>query len=889
MHNDLALLFHELADLSPSARARYFEQRQVSPELRAEVESLLAFDTAKDASFTEVLAGQAEELLRPRGNSPEGARCGPYQLVRLLGRGGAGEVFLGERTDGQIEHRVAIKLLRYGLERRELRDRFLQERQILASLQHPGIIRLLDAGQTVDGKPYLVMDYIDGIPIDVHARDLDVRGKLDLFLRVCEAVSYAHRNLIVHRDLKPSNILVDASGEPKLLDFGIAKILDAATDQTRTQERLLTPDYASPEQVRGEAQTTATDIYSLGAVLYRLLTGRSAHAFLERTPRGMAAEICTVDPVPASTLNPGLPRDLDFILRKALRKEPDERYSSVEAMADDLHAFLEWRPVSARSGNTWYRTRKFARRYRALVAAAGLIVLGLSIGLYIADRERIIAQERFQQLHQLSAKIFDVDRDISKLAGATQARRALVSASLQYLEGLGAAAHGDLDLTEEIAAAYERVAQIQGVPTNVNLGDFKKAEESLQKGDGLIDRVLASRPQSATALLTSAAIARDRMILANSERRNQDAKIYAGKAIERLERLIGLGGLSPDQRESAANLSTNIALFHMNVHLYDNAIRYARQAIDISKSLPFAARSRAANLSLIGSSLRSEGHLEEALLALREAHQLASGPIYSNPVDRALNVYGILLREARTLGQQDGISLGRSEEAISVYQQAVDLTDGAADTDPNDQASRDRLAVCARELAELLSDRDPQRSLAVFDLALRRLGEIKNNLRARREQAQTMAESSYPLRALHRLPEARQRIDGAFALLRETKDYPSDHIGPESEVAVALRAQADHESEAGDRRRAVAIYERLLAATIAAKPDALNDLVDAKKVSILYHSMARAYSRAGDFRQANAVDERRTELWRHWAIRLPHNLYIERELAAGSGENRPPS
>src|SRR5579872_5446324 len=406
MRDQVSTLFRELADLSPADRTRYFVQNSVDPDVRAEVESLLQYDDQTGPSLARSLATEAEAVLTTSDVSREGRQCGPYRLVRLLGRGGAGAVFLAQRSDGQIEHRVAVKLLRHDSEGRVFRQRFLQERQILASLQHTGIARVLDAGQTESGEPYLVMDYIDGTPIDSYAAKLDVREKLYLFLRVCDAVSYAHHNLIIHRDLKPSNILVDSSGQPKLLDFGIAKILDAATDQTRTQERMLTPDYASPEQVRGTVQSTTTDVYSLGAVLYDLLTGQSPHQFTDHTQEAIDTAICTTEAKPASSLNPNLPRDLDYILRKALRKEPEERYVSVEAMANDIRAFLEFRPVGARSGDAWYRTRKFVRRYRTFVAFAALTIAGLSVGLYVANRERLIAEQRFHQLHLLSTKIF---------------------------------------------------------------------------------------------------------------------------------------------------------------------------------------------------------------------------------------------------------------------------------------------------------------------------------------------------------------------------------------------------------------------------------------------------------------------------------------------------
>jgi serine/threonine protein kinase len=200
-------------------------------------------------------------------SGPEPGSCGPYRLIRLLGSGGMGAVYLAERSDGEIQQKVAVKLLRADAHRPAWRARFLKERQLLASLHHPSIVHVIDAGHTDDGRPYLVMEYVEGTPIDVYAAGIEMRERLSLFLRVCEGVSHAHGHLIIHRDLKPANILVDASGQPKLLDFGIAKLLDETGDATQTVERLLTPNYASPEQVRGDSQTTATDVYSLGAVL----------------------------------------------------------------------------------------------------------------------------------------------------------------------------------------------------------------------------------------------------------------------------------------------------------------------------------------------------------------------------------------------------------------------------------------------------------------------------------------------------------------------------------------------------------------------------------------------------------------------------------------------
>ncbi len=408
MNRETENLFHEVADFAVEQRESYYRRERDPDDLRSEVEVLLRFDTGAEHALADCVAASAEQFVQSSATPQAGARCGPYRLMHVLGHGGMGSVYLAKREDGELQQRVAIKVLRYGGNEPWFRDRFLRERQILATLNHSGIARLLDAGHTADGQPFLAMDYIDGAPVDVHAQGLDLRAKLLLFLQVCEAVSYAHRNLIVHRDLKPSNILVESSGKPKLLDFGIVKILDPGlepnADQTQTRERLLTPEYASPEQVRGEAQTAATDIYSLGAVLYKLLTGRSPHIFPADAPGEIEAAICHRDTQSPSRVNREIPKDLDYILGKALRKEPVERYASVDAFAGDLRAFLECRPIRARSGNAWYRTRKFGRRYRLAVTATALTLAGLSFGLYVANRERVIAERRFEQVRQIAIK-----------------------------------------------------------------------------------------------------------------------------------------------------------------------------------------------------------------------------------------------------------------------------------------------------------------------------------------------------------------------------------------------------------------------------------------------------------------------------------------------------
>jgi eukaryotic-like serine/threonine-protein kinase len=365
--------------------------------LRREIEELLQ-SCDEDRGFLETPAGAfasslvAEELQRDE-KSVEGTTVGPYRLIREIARGGMGSVYLAERADGQFEQRVALKLIKRGMDSDEVHRRFLSERRILARLSHPHIARLVDGGMTAEGHPWFAMEFVDGAPITrfCEERGYGITERTKLFQDVCDAVRYAHQNLVVHRDLKPSNILVTPEGQVKLLDFGIAKLLaDEPTESplTQTEMRVMTPEYAAPEQVRGEPVTTATDVYALGTVLYELLSGRRAHQFKRRVPAEIERVVCDVEPEPpsvAASREGGsaarIPGDLDTIVLKALQKDALRRYASAEALLDDLRRFDAGLPVSARPDTMRYRARKFVRRYRVLVAATAVVVITLMAGL----------------------------------------------------------------------------------------------------------------------------------------------------------------------------------------------------------------------------------------------------------------------------------------------------------------------------------------------------------------------------------------------------------------------------------------------------------------------------------------------------------------------------
>jgi Protein kinase domain/Galactose oxidase, central domain len=404
-----------LIELEPSVRARQLTRLcEGDEELRREVESLLAANDEADDFLDEPAYAYANTTAEMVGDvsPPAGWRIGPYCVVREIGSGGMGVVYEAVRDD-EFRKRVAIKVVKPGMDTAFILRRFRSERRICAALSHPNIAMLLDGGSTADQRPYFAMEYVEGEPIDSYCnrRSLSVRQRLELFGAVCAAVHHAHQNLVVHRDLKPSNILVTKEGVPKLLDFGIAKIL-GPSDFGRTAGitelmPVMTPEYASPEQALGESVTTAADLYSLGAVLYEILTGKRAHRFHTGTAEEIRQVICEQEPVAPSEAsgNRELRGDLDNVIRKAMHRDPLRRYSSAEEMSGDLALFLCGRPVRARKDTLRYRSGKFILRHRGAVTATALIVLSLIGGILatawearIAARERAKPERRFNPL-----------------------------------------------------------------------------------------------------------------------------------------------------------------------------------------------------------------------------------------------------------------------------------------------------------------------------------------------------------------------------------------------------------------------------------------------------------------------------------------------------------
>ena len=523
-------LFHQTLGLNAAERAEILAGE--SETVRREVAELIA----SHESAEDFIASSAADEYGLNTNALIGKKIGNYTLLEVIGTGGMGTVFRASR-DG-FEKEFAVKLIKRGMDTDAVLRRFQLERRILSRLEHPNVAGLIDGGTTDDGLPYFVLEFVYGVPVTRFCDDrrLAVRERIELFRRICSAVSYAHQNLVVHRDLKPSNILVTADGTPKLLDFGIAKLLGSdETEVTATQARMFTPEYASPEQLSGLPVTTASDVYSLGVVLYEMLSGQRPFRSTGKSYQDIVNRIMTEEPARPSSFVGGtlqaensvtspddqrrtgsgdatksagvsdrrsLEGDLDNIILKALRKEPERRYQSVQELSEDIRRHLSGLPVTATADTRLYRLSKFVARHRMSVAAGSLAAMlifavsGIAVWQGIAaNRERAKAERRFEQVRQLAnAMIFDYQDEIERLPGTTPIRQKMVSDAIVYLDNLAVESGDNASLLGELASAYAKIGDIQGNPFFANLGDMDGALISYNKALTIREGLFAADP-----------------------------------------------------------------------------------------------------------------------------------------------------------------------------------------------------------------------------------------------------------------------------------------------------------------------------------------------------------------------------------------------------------
>ncbi|MGE0884382.1 MAG: tetratricopeptide repeat protein [Blastocatellales bacterium] len=766
-------------------------------ELRREVLDLLA-QSPPDSFLDDPIRHAAFALNNESEDEMLGRRIGPYRLSCLIGRGGMGAVYEAVRDDQQFDQRVALKLIKRGMDTDFVRQRFLRERQILAGLDHPHIARLLDGGTTADGLPYFVMEFVAGEPITTYCRnkELSFEAKLRLFRDVCAAVQHAHQKLVVHRDLKPSNILVTAEGMPKLLDFGIAKLLSSdvaqAPTRTLTSVRLMTPEYASPEQVRGGAITTATDVYALGVVLYELLTGRRPHQFDTYAPLEIERAICDTEaPRPSeivdSSLKLGkkLSGDLDNIVMTALRKEPERRYPSVEKFSEDIRRHLAGLPITARADTFSYRASKFMQRHRVGVAAASLVLLSLLAGIFAttyAARQARVERDRANQaaataeaVTQSLVSVFEFADPGTAKGNAITAKELLDEGAEKVVLELKAQPAVQAKLMDTIGGLYQRI------------GVYDRAQQLMEESLKLRRRTFgAEHVDVATSLHHLAALAYERSDYATSESTFREA-------LEMRRKLLG------KEHADIADSMSGLGQTLMALGKFPEAESLVRQALEMRRRLLTPGhKDIAESLNGLGRVLSEQGKFAEAAETYRQSlaiHRTLYGeehPLVAN----SLNNLAAMLHE-----------LGDYNAAEPLFREALGLRQKLLGNEHPD------VAVSLANLASLLQDKheyDEAEQLYRQALDLRRKLFGENHLKL-----------TVTMNNLATLLAAKGDYDGCEALHRQTlairiRELGEDHheVGTSlNNIASILYLKGNYAEAEKLQRRAISVYQKSL------KPD----------------------------------------------------------------------
>ncbi len=665
-------------------------------DLRAEVESLLAAH------------GDAGDFLEDDPSAIlEGTLLGPYRVASKIGEGGMGTVYLGYRSGEGFEQKVALKVIPALRASAELDRRFVAERGILAGIEHPNIVRMLGGGEFEGGR-YIAMEYVAGAPITKHCADLPIEERLRLFRTLCSAIHHAHRHLIVHRDIKSSNVLVTAQGEVKVLDFGIAKLLAPDRNQTAvTRSQPMSLDCASPEQVKGQAITTATDVYALGVLLYEVLTGVSSQGGPGRSLDEAVKRICDITPEPPSAHSAAIPRDLDSIVLRAMRKEPSARYASAEDLSADIGRYLAGAPVIAQEATLRYVARKFVGRHRlavgSAIAAGLLLAVTASVAVWqarVASKARFVAEQRAVETRKLARSvIFDMQLQLANIPGTLAVRQKMIAQTVSFLESLAREAANDAALEIEIAGSYLRIGDIQGGSGVSNLGDPQGALKSWRFALHLAEGVFAREPANLEAIRV-ASIVHGRLggsdaIPNRSERANhrEQAVLLARKVRE-----------ARPNNDLADDLLGS-ALFARAFGAEDPAARIAvyQEALGVYQPIlnrDPASSNKMRNVALCAKYLANEyQHLKQFQKAWEYAAQargLDEARLGKAPEDRSVLVD--LTNDLGTIGFLSS-QLNRHSEAVNMLRWNLDLRTKLAASDPGDAMLRERLAKSRQSYA----------------------------------------------------------------------------------------------------------------------------------------------------------------------------------------------
>ena len=792
-------IFHEISSAPEKERSALLEfWCNGDVELQEEIEALL------EASREEALLVEA---LEPSHQTPSpflnddsfdssiGLRMGAYQIEKLLGRGGMGAVYLAHRADGEFAQKVAVKIIGIPFEIDVLRERFRQERQILAGLNHPNITRLLDGGVTSDGQLYLVMEYVDGLPID--QAPANIHTKLDWFRDVCAAVKYAHQNLIVHRDLKPSNILVDTAGVAKLLDFGSAKLL-AGAEVTHTRFNMITLSYASPEQLRGEPATTLSDVYSLGAILYQLLTGEKPFGedLISRLREEEAGSVPLPKPVGG---------DLELIVRKALAHAPAERYSSVEQLAEDVRRFRAGEPVLAHRPSFRYRAGKFARRNK-LGLGAGLVLLMTLISGIVATRwqyrnalaERKKAETRAEDLRKLSDSLLsEIDEAIRKLPGSTGAQQLLASTVLEHLDRTTKDSD-DPQLLLDAANAYIRLGNVQGNVFAEHTGDTQGALQSLDKAVSITSSLIERQPENAAVKRAYAWALQSRSEVLFGIGRTQEAVPAMRSAIKVFDDLANASSAGVDALVDSAGAHTGLGNelglpYWPSLSDFQGALTEYLTAREVYQRALASSPGDIKVLHALANNHRMVGVMQmqtDPAGALPELRAAIDG--FNSLYDQAKQVMAIRRMQSGAIGPYAGalIEIGRYREALAALKQGEIISRELLAADPKNiravqdlQAGLSRQAECYQGRAAGIFVEEGSNRRADSENALRVLSEQRSLLEQvlrlepdngnwESKLGMVLIDMARQQRALHREKGSLELAQRGLAILKEVARRP---------------------------------------------------------------------------------------------------------------------
>ncbi|HYP08861.1 MAG TPA: protein kinase [Bryobacteraceae bacterium] len=914
-------VFAEAVEL-PDAESRAFLERVCAgdPELRREVELLLESDRrAREPEGSPVgqaighaAAAFAVQMQRDFSASQIGRRIGPYEIVREIGRGGMGSVYQAVRIDDQYIRSVAIKFIAHGMDTEDALARFRTERQILATLQHPNIAGLLDGGTTTDGRPYIVMEYIEGEPLleFCQKRNLNIERRIELFCDLCSAVHHAHQMLVIHRDIKPANVLVTDQGVPKLLDFGIAKLMapelvHGGSQTTMTVMRRMTPQYASPEQIRGEALTTATDIYSLGVLLYELLTQSSPYRITGHTSQEVERIVCDSEPMRLSTaahsdsrLRRQLSGDLENIVAMALRKEPHRRYASVQQFAVDLERYIAGMPVSAREDTMFYLATKLVRRNLLASAAFGLLALSIGAGWYATYREAKRTEARFEELRKLAnAVLFDFHKSIEHLPGSTPARELLVRTGMEYLNRLSVDASTDLSLQWELSQAYEQVGDVQGDPSGPNLGKFREALASYNKALQLAEPLSNKNRDYGTL----SCIAWLHYKCGDIELRTASVDTAVESYMRGLRVSERIGAELHDARADGLLLNgyMRVATAKTRMSAAKEALPYAQMAVEAADRAAEAAGQRgtadmARTRLLVGSLLWIRGDLHGAWDRYQEAVAWLEQLVEKEPDARAP---AELLEEAyRRSGDLQGnpsyFHFGDMEKAKFYHRKALRIAEHLATRDPKDATARAQLSIALRRMGAVQRAAEPLQAVELYREALEHLKTLldraPSDLNYQRDYANTQLGLAAALKNAGR---SKLALDAALTAMGSQKKILEQH--PERSVVRedlfdSTTTLADIRLALRDYAGAFSTYQDALKQAEALRQDDRENLYAERCLALGYQGLGNYYATLSESREPGPNREEAQQwyskalsIWNRWRahnIALPYSANREKDL-----------